>query len=296
MSRVVVVGDVLADVSVRLERPLAEDSDTPAAITLHPGGSAANLASWLATLGVETTLVGAVGDDRLGRIQEEELVRAGVRTRLAVLPRTDTGVVVALVGREGRRSLVTSRGAASGLDPAHLPADLFRAGRHLHLSGYVLLDASARPAGLAALALARQSRMTISVDPSSREPLRREGARVFRGWVRGAEVLLPNWDEGRELTGAAEPAAIASDLLRDHEEVVLTLGAAGALWVGPHGSVREPALPAAIVDTTGAGDAFAAGWLAGWLAGQAGAAPLHRALAAAALCVARPGPRPDYGR
>ncbi|HVA20518.1 MAG TPA: sugar kinase [Candidatus Micrarchaeia archaeon] len=296
MSRVVVVGDVLADVSVHLQRPIAEDSDTPAAITLHPGGSAANLAAWLVTLGTESTVVGAIGDDRLGRIQADELERVGVRTRLTVLPDAATGVVVALVAADGRRSLVTSRGAAGRLVPEHLPEALFRRGAHLHLSGYVLLDPATRAAGLAALRLARRAGMTVSVDPSSSEPLRLVGPIAFRTWTRGVDVLLPNWDEGRVLTGLEDPDAIGAALARTHLEVVMTLGPKGVLWVGPDGSHRAAALPTPVVDTTGAGDAFAGGWLAGWLAGQRGAAPLHRGLAAAALCVAHVGARPAGAR
>ncbi len=293
MTTVLVVGDVLADVACRLHGPVAEDSDTPASITLHPGGAGANLASWLATLGVTTTLVGAVGDDRLGRVQLEELELAGVRARLVVVPGAPTGIVVVLVGADGGRSMVTSRGASGRLAPEHLPAPLFGAVDHVHVSGYVLLDPESRPAGLAALALARAAGTTLSVGPGSREPLRRAGAPAFRAWTAGIDILLCNRDEGQALTGLADPDAIARALAADYPEVVLTCGPEGAVWVQQEGGYRrEPALPAAVVDTTGAGDAFAAGWLAGWLGGQRGVAALHRGLATAAICVAHAGPRP----
>ncbi len=295
----VVVGDALADVSALLASPFEEASDTPATITIGPGGSAANAAAWLAALGVGTAFIGTVGDDLLGSVQVEDLRRRGVLPAVQVLPGQPTGVVVAIVTAGGQRSMVTSRGAAMGLRPEHLPRDLFRRGCHLHLSGYVLLDGQTRAAGLAALELARAVEMTISIDPSSRGPLRRVGKGIFRDWTRGAQVLLPNLDEAEVLTGQGKPAAMITELLTDYQEVVLSLGEGGAMWGSGRRRRRLPAVPAAVTDTTGAGDAFAAGWLAGWLAGATAASALESALALAALAVAHPGGRPpervDFG-
>lgn len=286
------VGDVLADVLAQLSLPLAEGSDTPARISLGCGGSAANVAAWLAVQGIATALVGAVGDDPLGALQASDLRQRGIRDLLTIIPSHPTGVVVALVDSEGQRSMLTSRGAAKSLRPSHLPSTFFQPGRHLHLSGYLLLDAETREAGLAALALARAAGMTVSVDPSSREPLRRAGSRDFRGWTRGADLLFPNLDEGSMLAARDEPGAVADDLLTDYREVVLSLGAGGALWAHPGGRLHLPAEPGPVVDTTGAGDAFAAGWLGGWLSGRGGEESLHAALHLGALAVATEGARP----
>ena len=290
-----VVGDVLADVSARLAAPLAADSDTPAAITLECGGAGAHVAAWLARLGADTTFVGAVGTDWLGRRQRQDLRRRGVTLRGPVLRGRPTGVVVALVGPDGGRTMVTSRGASAGLRPRHLPARLFIPGGHLHLSGYVLLDPDTRSAGLAALERARAASMTISVDPSSHAPLDRVGAGTFRGWTRGADILLPNLDEGRVLTGATDPEAIVADLAPDYGVVVLTLGPAGALWARGAERQRLAAPGTRVVDTTGAGDAFTAGWLAAWLDGASPSAALAAAAAAAATAVTEIGGRPPAG-
>ncbi|MHB1525987.1 MAG: carbohydrate kinase family protein [Candidatus Dormibacteria bacterium] len=290
-----VVGDAVADISALLAAPFAKASDTPATITIGPGGSAANAAAWLAALGVRTAFIGTVGDDLLGSVQVEDLQRRGVLPVVPIVTGQPTGVVVAIVTATGQRSMVTSRGAALGLRPQHLPRDLFRRGCHLHLSGYVLMDGQTRAAGLAALELARAAGMTISIDPSSREPLRRVGREMFRDWTRGAQVLLPNLDEGEAMTGQDEPAAMITDLLTDYQEVVLSLGEDGAMWGSGSRRHRLPAAPAPVTDTTGAGDAFAAGWLAGWLAGATAGSALESALALAALAVAHPGGRPPEG-
>ena len=289
------IGDALVDVSARLAAPLAEGSDTPASVTWEPGGSAANLAAWLAALGVGVTFVGSVGDDLIGSVQVEDLRGRGVAAEVRSLPGQPTGAVVVLVAPGGDRSMVTSRGAAAGLLPEHLPRSLFRADVHLHLSGYLLLDHRSRAAGLAALRLGRAAGMSVSLDPSSREPLRLLGRDRFRRWVRGVDVLFPNLEEGMVLTGLDEPEAVVTDLLADCGEVVLSLGEEGALWARGRERRRLPAAPSRVLDTTGAGDAFAAGWLSAWLGGAGGGAALEPALKLAALAVSFPGGRPPPG-
>ena len=134
--------------------------------------------------------------------------------------------------------------------------------------------------------------MPVSVDPSSAAPLAREPA--FLEWVAGAALLLPNADEARVLTGEADPERAARALAgRAAREVVVTLGAGGALWSGGERVLRAPAAAAEAVDTTGAGDAFAAGLLAARADGAEPPEQLAAGCALAARAVALRGARPS---
>ncbi|MGZ4593703.1 MAG: carbohydrate kinase family protein [Actinomycetes bacterium] len=264
---VLVVGDLMVDVLAVMSAPLARDSDTPSTVTTHGGGSAANVAAWLAALGVRTTFVGCVGDDPFGREGLARLAGTGVDvSRVAVDPARTTGTCLVLVEPSGERSMLPDPGANDALVAGDLPASLFRPGRHLHLSGYTLLREGSRAAGLAALTRALEVRMTVSVDPSSAALLRDAGTDRFLGWTRGVQVLLPNSDEAMVLAGAPDAKAAAAELSSSYDEVVVTLGREGALWQRGFITATAPAERSAeVVDTTGAGDAFAAGFLATWL-------------------------------
>jgi sugar/nucleoside kinase (ribokinase family) len=281
---VVVVGDLMTDVVAWASAPLAHASDTPAQITTHPGGGGANVAARLAEAGVPVLLVARAGNDPAGRTAVDDLRAAGVRTSVAVDPMRPTGTCVVIVEPTGERTMLPDRGANALLSPADLPVDEFAPGGHLHLSGYTLLDRGSRSAGLVALEHARAAEMTVSVDPASAAPIREAGARAFLGWVAQADVLLPNLEEAIELTGARDPEAAAWALARGGREVVITLGVDGALWSDGEQVVRAEAADApAAVDSTGAGDAFTAGWLAARLGG----AEPPEALAAANELAAR---------
>jgi ribokinase len=262
-----VVGDLMADVLASMSTPLARHSDTPSTVTMHGGGSAANVAAWLAAQGVRTTFVGCVGDDALGRAGLATLAATGVDvSHVAVDPNRATGTCIVLVEPSGERSMLPDPGANDALEPADLPRQLFRPGRHLHLSGYTLLREGSRAAGLAALTRAADAHMTISVDPSSEALLRAVGAERFRRWTEDVQVLLPNSDEAVALAGLPDPKAAAEELSSSYDEVVVTLGRQGALWQRGFITATAPAEQSAkVVDTTGAGDAFAAGFLASWL-------------------------------
>src|SRR5205823_240939 len=135
--------------------------------------------------------------------------------------------------------------------------------------------------------------MTRSVDPASAAPLAALGPRRFLEWTRGLELCFPNLDEGRLLAGAESPEAVGRELARWYGGVGLKLGAAGALWATAGGPPqRRAALPARVVDTTGAGDAFCAGFLSAWLRGRSPAAALEQGLRLAAVAVGRLGARP----
>ncbi|SFF42490.1 carbohydrate kinase family protein [Blastococcus tunisiensis] len=289
--RVVVVGDVATDVVVVLSGEPAPGSDRPAAIRTRGGGAGANVAAHLARLGAGTTLVGCVGDDAPGTGLAAELAAVGVELRLRTVPGTPTGTIVSLVEPGGQRSMLADRGANLRLRPADVPHPA--PGEHLHLSGYTLLDPGPRAAGLAALEAAADAGCTVSLDPASTGPLAGYGVDRFLADTARATMLLPNADEARLLTGCGDPGDAARALAARHRIVAVSLGADGALWASGDVLVHRPTHPADVVDTTGAGDAFAAGLLAAWLRSpdDSPASLLDAGLALAAEVVRRPGAR-----
>jgi sugar/nucleoside kinase (ribokinase family) len=284
---VLVVGDVATDVVVVLSGAPAPGSDRPATIRTRGGGAGANVAVRLAGLGVDVQLAGCVGADPAGAGLAAELAAAGVRTALRTVEGAATGTIVSLVEPGGQRSMLADRGANLELRPQDVPPP--PAGGHLHLSGYTLFGP--REAGLAALAAAAAAGCTISVDPASVVPLEAYGVQRWLADTAPATLLLPNTDEARLLTGCADPAEAARALATRHPVVAVSLGADGALWAADGEVLHRPAHRATVVDTTGAGDAFAAGLLAAWLAGGGPTAALDAGLALAAAVVARPGAR-----
>jgi ribokinase len=289
---VVVIGDIMFDVVVLPLGPFNRGSDTPSRVVVSPGGSAANQAVALAAAGAEVHLAAAVGDDEFGRATAASLATTGVHAHLQVCRGERTGVVVALIDASGERSMLTDRGANLQLRSDALDRTLFVAGRHLHLSGYELLDEATRPVGLAALELAAAAGMTRSVDPCSAGPLAAVGPAAFLSWTEGIEWCCANLDEGRALTGATHPDDVLAALRPHYREAVVTLGAEGALLSGP-GTDRLhcPADEVEVADTTGAGDAFTGTFLARRLSGDGPEQAVRAGLAAAARVVAGPGAR-----
>jgi sugar/nucleoside kinase (ribokinase family) len=188
--------------------------------------------------------------------------------------------------------MLADRGANLALLPTDVPAPA--PGGHLHLSGYTLLHPGSRKAGLAALAAAVAAGCTVSLDPASTGPLAGYGPDRWLADTAAVTLLLPNADEARLLTGCADVGDAARALAGVHPVVVVSLGAGGALWAAGRELLHAPAHPAAVVDTTGAGDAFTAGVLSEWLA-RAGqpdpATALAAGLSRAATVVGRPGAR-----
>lgn len=293
--RVLVVGDVMTDVLARVDAALAVGSDTAARVTTRGGGSGANTACWLASLGVPVTYVGRVGADPFGREAVELLESAGVRTSVDVDPAAATGTCVVLVAADGERTMLPDAGANSTLSPADLPDELIRDAAHLHLSGYTLLNPGSQAAGRHVMRRARALGLTVSVDASSAAPIEAFGGRRVREWVTGADLLLCNRAEGFALVDAPDPSEAGALLTRTVPEVVVKVGDGGAWWVrrgATDAPVHVPAVPAEAVDTTGAGDAFAAGFLAAWLLDATPEAALRSGCASAARAVAATGGRP----
>ncbi len=281
---VVVVGDLMVDVVVRITGTHHPRSDTRAQISMHPGGAATNQAVALATSGAVVTLVASVGDDSTGRSAAVELDRLGVACHLNY-GRGATGTVVAIIEPDGDRSMLTDRGANLELHPRWLADLKWPHGGHLHLSGYTLLDDATRPAGLAALDVARQRQMTVSADTAAAGLLAELGPERYLEYVGQLDLLFANAEEAAVLSGGLDPADAAVALREHAAEVVITMGASGALVAVGEDLVHAPAREVAVADTTGAGDAHTGAYLAARLRDLDPETALSAAAAAAAQAV-----------
>lgn len=291
---ITVLGDLMMDLIVRIPHAPAAGTDTPAQISHHLGGAAGNVAAWLAAVGSEAMVVGRVGADAFGDQTLRSLADAGVGLLIEQDPKRDTGICVSLVTPDGERTMLPDLGANAGLLPEHLTQDALPSGGHLHLSGYSLLHAETRFTALGALDIARHKDMTVSIDASSVDPLREVGAATFLGWIRPCAVLFANAAEAATLTGLQDPEDAALALRECAAVVVVKLGPGGALVAHGQTVTRKPAIgiEAEVLDTTGAGDAFTAGFLSRWVRRQGIDAALEAGLDTAARAVASVGARP----
>ena len=266
---VVTLGDLLLDVIVRLREPLATGADAEAATQATPGGQAANVAAWVSELGERSRCVARRGDDAAGIVLAGELDRRGVE--LVGPARGTNGVVVSIVAPDGERTMASDRGTATLLEPGDLDPEWF-ACDCLHISGYALLASPIDAAAARAAELARAHEARVSVDLSAWTRIRAHGRDRFRERLAslGPDVVFGNESEWNE---------------------VGPVGATRVVKRGPDGfdvvrdgiSERCQARDVSVVDTTGAGDALAAGFLVGGT---------QLALEAAARCVAQPGAMP----
>jgi len=263
------LGDLTLDVSVRALQPLAEHGDTDAEIRLRAGGQAANVAAWAAELGASARFVGKTGADEAGQIARAGLEERGVTVFGPVEGRN--GIVCSLVSREGERTMLADRGAAADLRSDELDLAWLADCDHLFVSGYALMREPARGAAVRAVELARRQGAAVSVDLASWSGIRDAGPETIRGAIEslGPDAVFANEDEERVLGGPLGGTAW-----------VLKRGRRGCSFDGD----ERAALPVErVVDSTGAGDALAAGWIVG--------GP-DLALEAAARCVSTLGSMP----
>jgi sugar/nucleoside kinase (ribokinase family) len=276
----------MVDVLARLPGPLAVGSDTPAPISYAGGGAAANLAAWAVVAGARATFVGRVGADAVGRQAVAELEAAGVDPVVVTDPDLPTGTIIVLIDPAAERTMIPSAGANESLLAPQLPASA----DWLCMSGYALLRTATRAWAVEALMTARERGWSIAVDAASAAPLAAFGADAFLEMIGTDLLVLANTDEARVLVGELDPAEAAAVLASRVGSAVVKCGAAGVLWCGGAEPVAVAATSAEVVDTTGAGDAFAAGFLAG---GGAGVDALRAGADLAARAVSQVGARPQ---
>jgi sugar/nucleoside kinase (ribokinase family) len=276
--RIATLGDVLLDVIVRLEEPLAPGGDVRAATRASAGGQAANVAAWAAELGAEASCIAKRGDDPAGELVARELKAHGVELCGPVAANGSTGIVVSVV-ETGDRALASDRGSATTfapdeLDPAWLACDV------LHISGYALVREPIGATALLAARLARDAGARVSVDVAAWTEIRSFGPVRFRELLDelAPDVLFATEAEWELLGGAYLTAPTG----------VLKRGARGCSVFSSDAKLDFAALEVDVVDPTGAGDALAAGFLLGGSLEEAA----RRGIEAAARCVAKVGSLP----
>jgi sugar/nucleoside kinase (ribokinase family) len=287
--RILVVGDVMTDVIVRPEGPLAKGSDRRASISFRPGGSAANQAAWLASFGAKVDFVARVGAADV-ESEAAQLAAVGVTPHLVGDASHETGRLIALIDPAGERSFFTDRGANDALEAHDITDALITRAAHIHLSGYSFFAPGPRAAMLDLIR--RAGAKPVSVDPASAEFLREAGAENFLQWTRGASILFPNAEEAAILAGSDDPETQCARLAALYPLVVVKRGVEGCEAAAGAQRWRAAAPPVEAIDTTGAGDAFVAAFLARRLAGATIEAAIARAAAAGATASTVVGGRP----
>ena len=300
-ARIVVLGDLMLDVVLAPARPLESGTDVPGRVALVQGGSAANTARWLGRLGARSSLIAAVGRDAAGRALVEAIRSDGVTPRVSRMAGARTGRIGVFVAPGGERSFVADRGAADLLEPADLRATWFRGASALHLPVYSLLGLPLGLAGRRAVRLAREANAVVSVDLASIGPLLADGRRAARDLIAeiAPDLLFATAPEAEALLGSRS----FEGLLDFASTAIVKRGSKGAsvlTRLGPGRTRFEVATtPRVATDTTGAGDAFDAGFLVGWFAARAAGrslpASLQRAAVAGHRAAARQlsSPRPE---
>jgi sugar/nucleoside kinase (ribokinase family) len=295
--RVVVFGDVIDDIIVTPAGEIRPDTDTPARIERTPGGSAANSAAWLAWAGCHVDFVGRVHVTDLDR-HRALLVEARVSPHLLGEPDLPTGAIVVIVSEDGTRTMLTQRGANAALTPRDIGVERLARATHLHFTGYSIFRHTRTADFPELIRRAHDAGVSVSVDPGSAGFIDDFGGDRFLEAIDGSDIIVPNLDEGRALTGLRDANDILDALLERFPLVALTLGHAG-VTLGTNDGLRlsAPTRASTAIDTTGAGDAFCASFLAVLLREPLRdhdvlARALSRGLDAAALAVSGVGARP----
>lgn len=294
---IISIGDIMLDIYISEPGELNADTDTAGATALAWGGSAANFAVWCSRLGMPTGIAGRTGHDFVGGASEEDFRKEGVTPFLAQDADLPTGTVVVRSRGGVGREMICDRKANMNFSPSDLPLKEISQASWVHISGYTAIEPLPRAAVMAAIRAAKAFGVPVSIDPGSCSLIGGIGPERFLDAVRGADFIFPNLDEARLLAGdlscTLEPEELAAKLTGRFPAVVVKLGPGGALFAdasGKQGRVSSPETVA--VDTNGAGDAFAAGFVASYVSNHDMEKAVSAGCGLGALVVSGKGARP----
>ena len=261
-----------------------------APITRCAGGSAANTILGVADFGGRAAYAGKVGNDALGEFCLEDMRRMGVTIEVPPAP-GHTGTSVILITEDAQRTMLTSLGVSATLSPDDIAEEEIRNSKYVYIEGYLFAGASTKAAALRAIELAKRHGVRVAFtvsDPFLIHSFRDEFWELIKGPV---DLLFCNLEEARSLTGLVDPIECAYEIHRDAQNVALTLSENGSILMHEGEVIPIEAVPVTPVDTTGAGDMYAAGLLYGITCGLSWKQAGHVASHAAARIVTQLGAR-----
>ena len=290
MKKILCIGDLALDVISQLKEPINYGNDTASRISSHPGGQAANVATWITRTHSKAQLVARVGNDPVGFALISDLDKYGVEHMNLMHSGRPTGVVVILVDANGERTMFPDNGANADLDVSDLPP--LDGVDGVYLSGYALLDFRSRDSVLSMIAKIKAAGKPIYFDPTTTGAMKIVSRDEVLSWVKLMDGILLNSEEALYLGDAKDVETAEKNLTAYTPLVVIKLGSRGAMAI--HGDIfaKVSAVTTNVVDTTGAGDSFAAGFIPKWLETNDLEASLSAGTALAAKCVATVGARP----
>ena len=266
-----------------------------AALKEHPvhycsGGSAANTIVGIADLGGKSAYAGKTGDDRFGGQYLEEMKRLGVAIEVPASP-GQTGTCVVLITPDAQRTMLTHLGVSATLSADDINASEIARAKYVYVEGYLFAGDQTRAAALKAIELAKAAGVKVALtisDPFLINFCRAQFQELIEGPV---DLLFCNRDEAAALVGSDDPVACAHEIHRHCENVALTLGSNGSILMHEGEVIAVEGVTVEAVDTTGAGDMYAAGVLYGITNGLSWKQAGHLGSHAAAQIVAQLGAR-----
>jgi len=227
------------------------------------GGSAANTIHGLARLGAGAAFIGTVGNDAFGKFFEDDMTSCGISPLLST-GTLNTGRAIALVSQNGERTFATYLGAAVELDSNKLNASLFKKYDHLHLEGYLVPNQTLVEL---ALSLAESCGMSVSLDLASYNVVESNLDFLKKITRKYKPLIFANEDESFAFTGLNDPHKALDYLSEFSNTAVVKIGSKGSLVLHKGKKYQINAIQVNCLDTTGAGDLYAAGFLYGFVNG-----------------------------
>jgi sugar/nucleoside kinase (ribokinase family) len=269
-------------------------NDTRTVISTHGGGAGGNVASWLAVLGNDVTMVGRIGNDAAGSAITSEFDDLGISYGNIVKEGFHTGVVICLVDPSGERTMLADNGANAGLKIGDLPSlDGVDA---VYITGYALLAPLSRDGVLEMVRLINSRGIPIFFDPATVGGMKDAPIDEILSWCGLMDTLIMNEEEAIYLSGSSDIQAALEFFLEYARRAIVKRGSEGAIGLERGGEiVRVSAHTTQVVDTTGAGDSFAAGFIDAFRSDSNFAQAIERASVVAAHCVAIVGARGRVG-
>lgn len=298
--KVFCIGDLMLDVVAQIPtspHDLHLGNDTRTIISTHGGGAGGNVASWLAALGNEVTMVGRIGDDAAGSAITAEFDSLGISYGQIVKEGLHTGVVICLVDPSGERTMLANNGANAGLTIDDLPPlDGVDA---VYLTGYAPLAPASRAGVLEMVQAITARKIPITFDPATVGGMKDVPVAEILSWCAQMDTLIMNEEEAIYLSGSSDIESALDFFLEIAPRAIIKRGSQGSIGRQRGGEMVTVAASATkVVDTTGAGDSFAAGFIDAFSSGTSGSnfeEAITRATAVAAHCVAIVGARGRVG-